>query len=108
MFGMKDLKDLNLKDLNKQLRNLDKDDLLELVGLQTRSSGAEWILPTIGAFSAGILVGAGIGLLMAPKPGHELRDDLRTRLQGTADQISSGIASSASSAVEKPSVPRPL
>jgi len=76
----------------KKLRDLDRDDLLNLIGLQTRRSAADWILPTLGIFGVGVLVGAGIGLLLAPKPGHELREELRNRLQGTADEISSQLS----------------
>ena len=86
MFGLKDV---------KNLKNLDKDDLLDLIGLQTRQTTADWLLPTIGAFSVGILVGAGIGLLLAPKPGHQLREDLRNRLQGSVDPLGTGFASAA-------------
>ena len=32
---------------------------------------------TLGTFGVGLLVGAGLGLLLAPKAGRELRDDLR-------------------------------
>ena len=71
----------------KKLRDLDKDDLLNLIGLQTRRTTADWILPTLGIFGVGVLVGAGIGMLLAPKPGRELREDLRNRLQGAADDL---------------------
>jgi len=71
----------------KKLRDLDKDDLLNLIGLETRRTVADWILPTLGIFGVGVLVGAGIGMLLAPKPGRELREDLRNRLQGAADDI---------------------
>jgi hypothetical protein len=73
----------NLTDLKK----MDKDDLLQLVGLETRKGPADWLLPTLGAFSVGMLVGAGLGLLLAPKPGAELRSDLRTRLRSGQDSL---------------------
>jgi hypothetical protein len=73
----------NLNDLKK----MDKDDLLQLVGLETRKGPADWLLPTLGAFSVGMLVGAGLGLLLAPKPGAELRSDLRTRLRSGQDSL---------------------
>lgn len=66
----------------KTLRNMDKDDLLNLVGLESRRGAADWVVPTLTAFSVGVLVGAGIGLLLAPKAGSELRDDLRSRIGG--------------------------
>jgi len=71
----------------KKLRSLDKDDLLELIGLETKRTAVDWILPTVAIFSVGFLVGAGLGLLLAPKPGHELREDLRNRLQGQIDEL---------------------
>src|ERR1700687_2808315 len=72
----------------KKLRDLDKDDLLELVGLQSKRTVADWLLPTVAIFGVGLLVGAGVGLLLAPKPGKELREDLRSRIQGAGDALS--------------------
>ncbi len=69
----------------KSLRDLDKDDLLRLIGLQAKRSAAEWVLPSMALFGLGLLVGAGVGVLLAPKPGRELRDDLRHRLQGLSE-----------------------
>jgi len=69
----------------KSLRDMDKDDLLRLIGLQTKRSAAEWLLPSMALFGLGLLVGAGVGVLLAPKPGRELRGDLRNRLQGLSE-----------------------
>jgi len=69
----------------KDLRDLDKDDLLAMLGLQTKSSTSALVLGTLGTFGVGLLVGAGIGLLLAPKPGRELRDDIRERLRRNAE-----------------------
>lgn len=68
----------NLSDLKK----LDPDDVLEMLGLERRRSTMDWLLPTLGAFSVGVLVGVSVGLMLAPKSGPELRGDLRNRLQG--------------------------
>ena len=73
---------LSLKDL----RNFDKEDLLEALGMQRRGSG-DWVVPAVTALGVGLLVGAGLGLLLAPKPGSALRDDLRERLRGTAETL---------------------
>jgi hypothetical protein len=72
------------------LRKMDKDDLLNLLGLETRKGPSDWMLPALGAFSVGLLVGAGLGMLMAPKAGPELRNDLRNRLQGQDAQANAG------------------
>jgi hypothetical protein len=76
----------NVNDLKK----MDKDDVLNLLGLETRKGPTDLLLPTLGAFSVGLLLGAGLGLLMAPKAGSELRNDLRTRLQPGQDTMSNG------------------
>src|SRR4029450_7824678 len=55
---------LSLRDLKK----LDRDDLLDLVGLQ-RASSTDWVAPALTALGVGLLVGVGVGLLLAPKPG---------------------------------------
>lgn len=81
----------NVKDLKK----MDKHDLLNLIGLETRREASEWILPTLGAFTVGLLVGAGVGLLLAPKPGSELRDDLKNRLHNGANELQSRASGSA-------------
>jgi len=103
------IKDLNLKDL-KKLKGVDKDDLLELVGLQTRSTAGD-LVPLFAAFGVGVLVGAGVGLLLAPKSGREIREDLRTRLQGAQAELTEEISNAAgrvSQAVEKSTQARPL
>lgn len=92
----------------KDLKKMDKDDLLNLIGLETRRGPSDWLLPTLGAFSVGMLVGAGIGLMLAPKPGNELLSDIRNRLprgqdtqqgvganQGTNTQATSGARTNA-------------
>jgi hypothetical protein len=80
---------LTMKDLKK----LDRDDLLEWVGLQTKRDAMDWILPALGVFGAGLVVGAGLGLLLAPKPGRELREDLKHRVQGGAQELSKALTS---------------
>lgn len=65
----------------QDLKNMDKDDLLGLLGLETKRSDTGAALKALGTFSVGLLVGAGVALLLAPKAGHELRQDLRTRLR---------------------------
>ncbi len=78
MFSTRDLKDL---------KKMDKDDLLNLIGLETRKDTTDYLLPALGAFTVGVLLGVGVGLMLAPKPGNELRSDLRNRLQGGQDTL---------------------
>ena len=78
MFSTRDLKDL---------KKMDKDDLLNLIGLETRKETTDYLLPALGAFTVGVLLGVGVGLMLAPKPGNELRNDLRNRFQSGQESI---------------------
>jgi uncharacterized membrane protein YebE (DUF533 family) len=62
------------------LKDMDKDDLLGLLGLSTAPSTTGQLAAVTGIFAVGVLVGAAAALLLAPKPGRELREELRTRI----------------------------
>jgi hypothetical protein len=65
----------------QDLRDMDKDDFLGMIGLQTKHSFTTELLGTLGTFGIGLLVGAGVALLLAPKPGRELRGDIRAKIR---------------------------
>jgi hypothetical protein len=66
-------------------RMVDRDLLLKRIGLEERSPGSDF-LTGLGLFSVGVLVGAGLGLLFAPKRGEDMRammtDAWRSRSAG--------------------------
>ena len=64
----------------KELKHLDKDQILDLLGLEAKPSTIGWLTGALGTFGVGLLVGAGLGLALAPKPGRALRGDIRSRL----------------------------
>ena len=64
----------------QDIKDMDKDDFLGILGLQTKHSFTNQLLGTLGTFGVGLLVGAGVALLLAPKAGTELRHDLRAKL----------------------------
>lgn len=70
---------------------LSKDDILSALGLETKKTNyADMFL----MFGAGILAGAGIGLLLAPKTGVEMRQDVMERaggLKGKATDLVSNV-----------------
>ena len=82
---------MNLKDL----KNLDKDELLGLLGLETKPSVASEVVSTLGTFAIGLLVGAGVALLLAPKDGRALRDDIRSKIQRGKESLSNSSADDA-------------
>lgn len=82
--------------------SMTRDDFLGALGLQSRRSAAVYILPAIGMFGVGLLAGAGLGLMFAPRTGREMRRELGTRVQDvtnkikervrrTSDQMASGV-----------------
>jgi len=75
----------------KELRNLDKDDILEMLGLETKRSTGAWVAGTLGTFGVGLLVGAGIALMLAPKAGRELREDIRDKLRRTPGDLEESV-----------------
>ena len=81
------------------LSDLSKDDILSALGLAAKPSASERLLGTVGVFGLGVLIGAGAALLLAPKSGQDLREDLGDRLRharnGEADPIEPSGASSA-------------
>jgi len=71
----------------KYLQDIDRDDVLDLIGLQERRSAWTTTFGSIGIFALGCLVGAGIGLAFAPKSGEEFRTELGERMRKKADEM---------------------
>jgi hypothetical protein len=86
---VKDIRKQGLKAL-KYLQDIDKDDVLDALGLEERTSPWATALGTIGIFALGCLVGAGIGLAFAPKSGEEFRNELGERMRKKADEMGVG------------------
>lgn len=57
------------------------ENILDRMGLEPKRSTAEVLFPMLGVFGAGIAVGAALGVLFAPKPGDDLRHELRETLE---------------------------
>lgn len=50
-----------------------KQDLASAIGLEARASAPVDMLSAFGIFGAGMILGAGLALLFAPKAGYEIR-----------------------------------
>ena len=59
--------------------------VLDRLGLESRRSAMETVLPAIGIFAAGVTVGALLGVMFAPKRGSDLRGDIRHKLDDLKD-----------------------
>jgi hypothetical protein len=71
----------------KYLQDIDKDDVLEALGLEERTSPWASAFGTLGILALGCLLGAGIGLAFAPKSGEEFRSELGERMRKKADEM---------------------
>src|SRR3954469_7190501 len=56
-----------------------REELLNAIGLASRSSTTSDVASTFAVFGAGLLIGVGLALLFAPKSGEEMRRDLGER-----------------------------
>jgi hypothetical protein len=60
----------------KAMRNaIGRDEVLERLGLERRTPAGDFFTG-LGLFAVGMLVGAGLGLMFAPKRGDEMRSAL--------------------------------
>src|SRR5205807_2578824 len=57
-----------------------KEDIANAIGRQGRHSSSTDVTSALGIFGTGVLLGAGLALLFAPKRGSELREDITQRL----------------------------
>ncbi len=73
------------------LTNMSRMDLLRSLGLAPRLSDV--ILPALGIFAAGAVLGAGTALMLAPRSGEkfrkQLRDEMRSKI-GELEQLLEG------------------
>src|SRR4051812_14336568 len=68
-----------------------REDLVNAFSSMTSQRSATTdIASVIGVFGAGLLIGAGLALLFAPKSGEELRRDLGERISSASDDVRSG------------------
>lgn len=63
------------------LKDIEVDDLLGVLGLATRRAPLVSIASRAGIFVLGLLVGAGVALLFTPASGSDLRTRLKERIQ---------------------------
>ena len=57
-----------------------KEDIASAVGLQARTSMGGDALAAFAIFGTGMILGAGLALLFAPKAGHETRNDIAEKV----------------------------
>jgi hypothetical protein len=77
-----------VKDRLHAARGLSTSDVLSALGLERRRTPIDVIIPAAGLFFAGLMVGAGVALLVAPKSGRETRNELKGRATNIRHRLS--------------------
>jgi hypothetical protein len=68
------------------------EDIIRALGLYQRRHAGSELAPSLALFGAGLLVGAGLALLLAPTTGRELREEITDRASELRDRVSSAAA----------------
>jgi hypothetical protein len=79
---------------------LKSEDLLAATGLARRQTITGRLLNFAGAFVAGALVGGFAALLVAPKSGRGLREDLGDRLRRLPEALKKAVPDAGTQAAE--------
>ena len=69
---------MKIEDILRALPS--KEDIASAVGLEARSSTTGDMLTAFAIFGTGMILGAGLALLFAPKAGHEIRHDIAEKV----------------------------
>jgi gas vesicle protein len=68
----------------KSIDKLKTDSILEMLGLEKKTSMPVSIFQSLGVLGLGLAAGIGLGLILAPQDGRQLRDDLSRRIKRSA------------------------
>ncbi len=69
-----------------------KEDIASMVGLEARTSATGGLLTAFGVFGTGMLLGAGLALLFAPKTGQETRNDIAEKVDEIGELLRSQVS----------------
>ena len=64
-----------------------KEDIASMVGLEARSSATGNMLTAFSIFGTGMILGAGLALLFAPKSGDEIRHDIAEKVNEIGEHL---------------------
>lgn len=75
-----------------------KEDIASAVGLEARSSTTGDMLTAFGIFGTGVVLGAGLALLFAPKAGQDIRHDIAEKVGEIGEHLRARVPQPATSA----------
>ena len=83
-----------LRDMARIIDQGAMEDFLHGIGLQRRSMFSA-ALSALGLFTAGLIAGAAVSLLFAPKTGQEVRQDIAQRMATLREEVKDKVQSAA-------------
>ncbi|MBH25029.1 MAG: hypothetical protein CMH57_11345 [Myxococcales bacterium] len=89
---------MNIQDRLAHMSDDSRARILDSLGLENKQDPIHFILPALGIFSAGLAVGAMLGLFLAPKSGSDLRSDIRTKAHDLRERAPKAIKRNADGA----------
>ncbi len=69
------------------LRRPTRADVLSALNLQERSSATDYVLPAMGILGVGLVVGAALGLILAPRSGKATRRELGKKVDKMGESV---------------------
>jgi hypothetical protein len=73
----------------KDIKNVDKEQILEMLGLQQADTTLAITVRALGLIGIGALLGATVMLFLAPQSGREMRENVVKKVKNTTDQAAS-------------------
>jgi hypothetical protein len=92
---------MNIRNI-RNLRNLDKDHLLELIGLETKPNVAERVVAILGVFGLGFLAGSAFNAVWRSERRREVLGNIRNRIRERVHEFGSEERSSGEMGGQKP------
>lgn len=71
-----------------QFSGMNKNDVMKTLGIEPQYKDSWFGVAGLSMFGLGLLVGAGVGMLFAPRAGSELRGEIQNRFGGMKGQDS--------------------
>jgi hypothetical protein len=86
--------------LGENVREIDQDDILERLGLERRRGAFERVITAVGLFGAGMVVGAGVGMLASPMAPADMRKKITDGAKSVKKELTE-LVSAAEEQVQK-------
>jgi hypothetical protein len=81
------------RQLAHSAQNVGINDMLGLIGLERKRSTLDKILPAVGWFGLGTVLGAGAALMLAPSSGKQLRSRVSEQLDQARQRVGNDLRS---------------